>query len=62
MTNGKPVELSRRGGAHTFEDLEAEALGRGQQAANASTLSGADLTAPKEDAPKADPKVEPGKK
>lgn len=62
MSKDKPVELPRRGGAHTFEALEAEALGRGQQAASASTLTGADMTAPREDAPKADSKVEPGKK
>jgi hypothetical protein len=43
-------ELPRRGGAHTFEQLEAEVLG--QQAANTSTLSGADMTAPKEVVPK----------
>lgn len=46
MSNIKPVEFERRGGSHTFEDLEAQALG--QQAANAATLKGADMTAPKE--------------
>jgi hypothetical protein len=47
-------ELPRRGGAHTFEQLEAEVLG--EQAANVSTLRGADMTAEKVPAPKPDDK------